>query len=80
MDEDPISCLNDVGHWRGRADHARALAAQIMDPRTKATMLQIADGYKAMAKHAEARAVKGRKLMTTHHLSPAGASIEKLAP
>ena len=79
---DPISYLNDVEHWRGRADHARALAAQILDPRTRATMLQIADGYKAMAKHAEARAVKGRQLTTTHNLSPANAdaSIEKLAP
>ena len=73
MDEDRIAYLNDVDHWRARADQARALAFRIMDPQTRATMLQIADGYKMMAKHAEARTVKGRKVAPTPYPSPAGA-------
>jgi hypothetical protein len=43
-------------------------------------MLQIADGYKTMAKHAEARAVKGRKARPTHYPTPGGISIEKNRP
>jgi hypothetical protein len=80
MDEDRLSYLSDVGHWRHRADQARALASQIMDPQTRAAMLQIADGYKAMAKHAEARAVKGRTVGPTHYPPAAAARFEKLAP
>jgi hypothetical protein len=50
--------LYDVEHWRGRAKEARALAAPMTDPKTRTTMLQIAEGYDTMAKHARERAAK----------------------
>ena len=80
MDDDRISNLNDVEHWRGRADQARALAVQIMDPQTRAAMLQIADGYKTMARHAGARAVKGRKLGPTQQSTQDRLSMGKAVP
>lgn len=52
--------LNDVEHWRARAEEARVLAAGMTDPQTKATMLKIAEGYETMAKHAEARLAKAK--------------------
>ena len=42
-----------AGHWRARADEARAVAGQMTDPETKATMLSIAVGYDSMAERAE---------------------------
>ena len=49
-----LSMMLDI--WRGRAEEARALADQMTDPKAKATMFQIAEGYDTMAEHALARA------------------------
>lgn len=51
--------LNDVQHWRDRAEEARSLASEMTDPQTKATMLEITAGYDTMATHAEMRIAKG---------------------
>jgi hypothetical protein len=47
---------DDPDYWRNRADEARAIAVQMMDPHTKATMLAIAQDYEKLAKRAEQRA------------------------
>ncbi len=42
-------------HWRKRAEKARAIAVQMTDPHTKATMLAIAKDYDKLAVRAEQR-------------------------
>jgi hypothetical protein len=54
----PVTQLNDPKYWRKRAEEARAVAVQMMDPHTKAVMLGIAQDYEKLAKRAEQRAVK----------------------
>ena len=46
---------NDPKHWRNRAAEARAIAVQMTDPHTKATMLTIAQDYEKLAERAEQR-------------------------
>ena len=46
------------GHWRNRAEEARAIAVQMTDPHTKAVMLTIAQDYEKLAVRAEQRAAK----------------------
>jgi hypothetical protein len=48
--------LNDPGYWRSRAEEARAVAVQMLDPHTKAVMLSIAQDYEKLALRAEQRA------------------------
>ena len=48
---------DDADHWRNRAEEARAVAVQMLDPHTKAVMLQIAQDYEKFAQRAEQRAV-----------------------
>jgi hypothetical protein len=47
--------LNDVTHWRNRAEEARTVADQLADPEAKRTMHGIADSYEKLARNAEAR-------------------------
>ena len=49
---------DDPNHWRNRAEEARAIAVQMMDPHTKAVMLAIAQDYEKLAVRAEQRAAK----------------------
>jgi hypothetical protein len=44
---------HDADYWRNRAEEARAVAVQMLDPHTKATMLAIAQDYEKLAKRAE---------------------------
>ena len=46
---------DDPNHWRNRAEEARAVAVQMMDPHTKAIMLAIAQDYEKLAARAEQR-------------------------
>ena len=49
---------DDPNHWRNRAEEARAIAVQMKDTHTKATMLAIAQDYDKLAVRAEQRAAK----------------------
>ena len=56
-----VAALNksdDPNRWRNRAEEARAIAVQMMDPHTKAVMLAIAQDYEKLAVRAEQRAAK----------------------
>ena len=44
---------NDPDYWRKRAEEARAIAVQMVNAHTKATMLAIAQDYEKLAKRAE---------------------------
>jgi hypothetical protein len=46
---------DDADYWRNRAEEACAIAVQMKDPHTKATMLAFAQDYEKLAKRAEAR-------------------------
>ena len=46
---------HNAGYWQSRAEEARAIAVQMTDPQTKATMLGIAQDYEKLAKRAEER-------------------------
>ena len=46
---------NDPEHWPQRAVEARALAAKMIDPQGKASMLEIAGGYDRVARRAVER-------------------------
>jgi hypothetical protein len=52
---------NGPEYWRKRAEEARAVAVQMMDPHTKAVMLSIAQDYEKLAERAEQRATKPQK-------------------
>lgn len=47
---------DDPNHWRNRAGEARAIAAQMIDPHTKAVIFTIAQDYEKLAVRAEQRA------------------------
>lgn len=47
--------LDDADHWWARAAEAREVAQGMTDPEAKRVMLFIAEGYKRLALHAEAR-------------------------
>jgi hypothetical protein len=42
-------------HWLRRAQEARDMAEQMVDPEARQAMLAVADGYEIVAKRAEAR-------------------------
>jgi hypothetical protein len=50
--------VDDPAHWRVRAEEAQTLADEMSDKVSRAMMLQIAEGYERLAKHAEERAKK----------------------
>jgi hypothetical protein len=47
-----------TGDWLVRAEEARALASQLVDSGARQTMLEIAEGYEKLARHAAQRAKK----------------------
>lgn len=62
---------NKVGtpeHWFARADEARAMAANIVDPAARQAMLDIAASYEKIAKRAEAKEA-GIPMHPNGHLS-----------
>lgn len=47
--------LNNPAHWHLRAEETRLLAASLVDPEAKATILKIAEEYDRLARRALAR-------------------------
>jgi hypothetical protein len=58
----PVATQTKAEHWRSRAAEALAIAEQMTQVETKATMLCIADGYEKMAKQAEENEAALRKI------------------
>jgi hypothetical protein len=50
--------LNDPEYWQKRAEEARAVAVQMLDPHTKAIMLGVAQVYEKLAQSVEQRGGK----------------------
>jgi hypothetical protein len=50
-----ISKVSDPQHWRRRAEEARTLVDELIDPEAKRKMLKIAEDYEALARRAEPR-------------------------
>jgi hypothetical protein len=46
---------HDPAHWHDRAEDARRVAAEILDPITRRKMLEIAESYEGLARRAEER-------------------------
>ena len=62
-DEDhPTHAVNRTtsgsSYWQGRAEEAHAVAVLMLDPGAKATMLDLAAMYLAMARRAEERRIR----------------------
>jgi len=53
-----LNSTKNPDYWRNRAEEARAVAVQMTDAHTKATMLAIAQDYEKLAVRAEQRAAK----------------------
>jgi hypothetical protein len=51
----PLELLNNVEHWRDRAEEARVHAEQLTDSETKRMMLEIAKSYDTIADRAAQR-------------------------
>jgi hypothetical protein len=51
----PLELLNNVEHWRGRAEETRIRAEQLADPEAKRMMLRIAADYDKLARRAAER-------------------------
>jgi hypothetical protein len=49
--------LNDPDHWRNRAEEARVIAEQMIDPEAREFMLGVADHYEEFAERAERRRI-----------------------
>jgi hypothetical protein len=57
--------LDDPGYWKGRAEEARGMAAQMENPDSKRIMLGIADGYEQMARSAALIRMSRETLLVT---------------
>jgi hypothetical protein len=57
--------IGDPNHWRARAAELRMVAAQVSDPKVKATTSGAADGFDKVAHLGEAKAtIPARRLRT----------------
>jgi len=63
------SLINDVQHWRSRAEEMRVVAEDIRDPEIRGTALRIADDYDRLAQRAEDRTNKSREKKADSHLA-----------
>jgi hypothetical protein len=52
----PTHSIDTPEHWRHRAEEMRTLADQIIDEKSKQTILRIAEDYEQLSRRAEERA------------------------
>jgi hypothetical protein len=52
----PSHIIDDIQHWRDRAEQSRVLAEQMNDAIARDMMLRVASNYERMAEQAVARA------------------------
>jgi hypothetical protein len=52
----PSHIIDDIQHWRDRAEQSRVLAEQMNDAIARDRMLRVASNYERMAEQAVARA------------------------
>jgi hypothetical protein len=65
--------FHDPAHWHGRADDARRVAAEILDPVSRRKMLEIAESYESLARRAaEGQHVQSPSLERIGFRRPAG--------
>jgi hypothetical protein len=57
---------SDPKHWRARAAEMRAVAAQVTDPKVKATTSGAADGYDKLAHMEEMRTAESGRRREIH--------------
>ena len=50
-----LNHVNDVNHWRDRADEMRILSRMVKDIEAQANMAELADDYDKLAERAEQR-------------------------
>jgi len=50
--------IDEASHWRDQAENTRSAAEHFIDPKSKRTMLGIAETYEHLAVRAEQRAAK----------------------
>lgn len=55
-----LNVTRDPQYWRNRAEEARAIAVQMIDPHTRAVMLAIAQDYEKLAVRTEQRIGESR--------------------
>jgi hypothetical protein len=53
---------HDPAHWHDRAEEARRVAAEILDPISRRKMLEIAESYESLARRAAERHVQSPSL------------------
>jgi hypothetical protein len=56
-----LSLLNDVTHWRNRAQEVRAVAEHLPNQEARRVMFGIAEGYDQLAQGGEARIAARRR-------------------
>jgi hypothetical protein len=50
--------IDEASHWRDQAENTRSAAEHFIDPKSKCTMLGIAETYEHLSVRAEQRAAK----------------------
>jgi hypothetical protein len=58
--------FHDPQHWREHAEAARRLAAEIIDPPSRRTMLEIAESYERLARRTEQKLQELETSTRTH--------------
>jgi hypothetical protein len=59
---EPVDMFNSAARWAHRGEEMRTLAEEARDPTARAMLLRLAADYDHLAKRAEQRSSRGRKV------------------